>query len=207
MHRTLFALLLTVALTALVGTVPAKADGIIVIGFDDVALNQPVGSISSAWADLALSYDGFDWEGWEVMSQTACVAIYGACASPPSPSNFAYGGNDTTNLTISASNPFLFDGAQFSHWDGNVVGALTSVTIYGYLNSNPVGSVTVNLASGYLGSGGITGAVDKLVFPVSGVFQMDNFQTESVPEPATLTMISGALLALGFLGRRKFKTR
>ena len=181
-----------------------------VVGFDDLTTNQPWTTnvtVQNAWTDVPLAYAGMSWIGWEVMNRSAYNTLYGQSEPTlPSDPNFAYSGNDSGGiLTVTSADPFNFLGTQLSYWPG-ASGAVNSVTITGWLGSVQVGQVTTNLSAGWTNSGGING-VDKLVFaPANGVFRMDNLETESgVPEPASITMISGGglLLLMGALRRRR----
>ncbi len=178
----------------------AQAD---VVNFDDVTLTQSLGSVANAWADLPTNYAGYQWTGWEVMSDAACAANYSGCTiAAPSAPNFAYGGNDTATLTTESGTPFIFSGVDLAYWPG-AEGALSTVTIQGYMNNVLVGSTTTTLANSFQNSGGIAGPIDKLVFPVAGVYRADNFNVAPVPEPSSIALLGTGLLAAGLVIRRR----
>ena len=126
-------LTLIIAVIALLAT-PAMAGTI--INFDGLPTTQIWGSVYG-WDDIPLIYAGFNWVGWEVISQPAYAAFYHDNTPFPSGPNFAYPGNESEGLQISSANPFQFIGADFASWP-NANGTIPSVTITGYLGGNLV---------------------------------------------------------------------
>jgi len=204
MRKLTFSTLIAVVLSLL--AMPAMAT---VVNFDN--LPTPLfWVVPNAYGDFGPLYGGLSWTGWEVMNRPAYNAIYGQNeVALPSEPNFAYGGNDTATLTVSSVDPFNFLGAQFASWQGGQ-GLANSVAVRGYLGANLVGTVSMGLLPAWAPlSGGIAG-VDRLEFSTNlgtgmsaGYFRMDNLNYEPVPEPLTLLLIGGGLLAFGGLRRRK----
>ncbi len=192
----LFALLLLALMPA----------GAATIKFDD--LTTPNVSVDTAnWGIVPATYAGYNWTGFEVIDGVTFQGVYGTLPFPSTPNAAYNGGNGNATVTMSAASPFNLDGAYFSFWPNVGAYAANSVTVSGTLGGNPVGSpVVVSLGSGFSWVPLNLNGVDSVSFSSSqGKYWLtDNITTSAaVPEPASMLMLGGGLLALGIVGRRR----
>jgi hypothetical protein len=181
----------------------------VVVNFDNLPTPLTAFSDPNAYGNIPASYDGLTWVNWEVMNQTAYSDLYLDNTPIPSNPNFAFPSPNSQTLSISSANPFEFLGVQLSGWPDTNDPVASSVTVTGYLNNVLVGSVTQAITNTvWSSSGGITGAVDTLVFSSGDAyFRMDDVDINPTPEPATFASIVIGLLAIAIIQmRRKIKT-
>jgi PEP-CTERM motif len=175
-----------------------------VITFED--LNPSTSSFDS----MPSPYKGFTFTNWfygpDLLYRPASgvIDLFTDYADPNNPDARVI----TDNNAITATSPFIFDGATFSGYSG--------VTFQLYLGGNLVHtSMTLADAVGpdaYLPtvlSSGYGLAVDTVkVSGVQGYYSMDDFSYHAVtvaaiPEPGTYALMFAGLLAVGIAGRRR----
>jgi hypothetical protein len=196
-------ILMKLVLMALLAAGVMSAD--MVVNFDDLPTPLTAFSDPNAYGFIPASYDGFTWVNWEVMNQSAYSDLYLDNTPIPSNPNFAFPSPDSPTLSMGSATPFEFLGVHLSGWPDTDDPVASSVTITGYLNNILVGSVTEGINNtDWSSSGGITGAVDTLVFSSGdAVFRMDDVDVEFTPEPATGALVATGLLALAIVRMRR----
>jgi hypothetical protein len=159
---------------------------------------------------MSSPYKGFTFTNWfyglDILYKPASgvIDLFTDYADPINPDVRVI----TDNNAITATIPFIFDGATFSGYSG--------VTFELYLGGNLIHtSMTLADAIGpdaYLPtvlSSGYGLAVDTVkVSGVQGYYSMDDFSYHAVtvaaiPEPSTYALMFAGLLAVGIAGRRK----
>ncbi len=179
-----------------------------VIDFDDINTG------AQGWADLPLSYSGYEWQEFEVMSDWFYTSTYGNTTGAPSSPNAVYNGDGVLNATI--SNPdsdFNFIGGFFSAWSRNENQYLDPssshfIALTGYDDGILVDSITLNLSPSYQWFDINFLGIDELIITSSGdgkYWLMDDFTAEPVPEPATVLLLSSGLIGLAAVSRKKFR--
>jgi hypothetical protein len=180
-----------------------------VVNFDDLPTPLTFLTETNAYAYVPASYDGFTWVNWEVINQAAYSDLYLDSTPIPSNPNFAFPSPESSTVSMSSATPFVFVGAQFAGWPHTDDPVASSVTVNGYLNGNLIGSETEAITNTvWSSSGGISGAVDTLVFSSGDAyFRMDDVDVYFTPEPATGALIATGLIAIAIVRtRRKIKT-
>jgi hypothetical protein len=117
--------------------------------------------------------------------------------------NFSSTGNGVvTNLT--PANTTVTGAAQVASsgaLTGNTNQSLTALSV-SFLATSAVNSGTANGSS--IDASGITGITGTAAGVVSGIFfTYAPITQQGVPEPATLSLVGGALLGLGFIARKR----
>jgi hypothetical protein len=198
---------MNLALLALLSAGFMQAD--MVVNFDDLPTPLTFLSETNAYGFIPSSYDGFTWVNWEVINQSAYSDLYLDNTPIPSNPNFAYPSPNSSTVSMSSTTPFVFVGAQFSGWPDTNDPVASSVTVDGYLNGTLIGSETEAVTNTvWSSSGGISGAVDTLVFSSGDAyFRMDDIDVYVTPEPATAALVASGLLVLAIVRmRRKTKS-
>jgi hypothetical protein len=164
-----------------------------VLNFDN--LNPGVSVIP-----MPAGYGGLNW--------AANIGIWGASQPPFNPQsapnralfNLSSESGVAESLVTFIAGPKVFDGAYFSGYFNvqfNLYSGATLVATSSLLNLGASGSGPTFLASGYAGPVTTVGIVGD-----RGLFSMDNFTFEAVPEPSTLSLSVIGIVALG-LGCRQ----
>jgi hypothetical protein len=196
--NTKLASITTATLLALAGL--ARAGAPTTITFDDLTLNTGISSING----IPNGYQNLNWYNFYVAASDAYPGS-NFPAGIVSGNYAAIDGYGTTPSTISGG-PFLLDSAFLSSaWDPS-----DTIEVQGYLAGNPVFDTTVNLglaASPTDFTSLDTSPVDTVNFtvtgdPVNDNFVVDNLTVTSVPEPASLGIVSG-LATVGLIRRRR----
>ncbi|MGD0276905.1 MAG: PEP-CTERM sorting domain-containing protein [Syntrophales bacterium] len=209
--RTIYLLVLLMLAFGLLGTAGAA-----IITFDD--LN------TSGSGYVPDGYAGFNW----TLNTTSAPNSYSTHwrvwpdSNAPSPNNVATNYCDGDFVGISSNKAFDFSGAYFSTFEQSS-GAASSVTIAGFRNGSLVQDpIVLSLTLPFTWSQINLSNVDMLTFTpgteafnpyisypdgfryTEGWFGMDNFTYNTVPEPATLLLLSLGLMGVAGI-RRKLK--
>jgi hypothetical protein len=166
-----------------------------VLTFDDVA--TPGGNVVL----MPPGYGGLNWAS--NMGVWGYVQPPFNAQSPPNRVLFNFNGELGTveSLVTFIGGPKIFDGAYFSGASNvqfNLYSGTSLVATSSILSLGSGGSGPTFLASGY------ASPVDKVgIVGSRGLFSMDNFTFEQVPEPSTLLLLG--IGAISLLGYRKAK--
>jgi hypothetical protein len=145
------------------------------------------------------SYAGFNWTGWEVISN-AEVNRYGNTLSFPSLSNAGYPG-DGSHSSVSSAQAFNFLGAYLASFVGGN-GAGNSLSVTGYLGLQNIGTQIVSLTNNMVWTSINFQNVDKLEFASNGYYLLDNFTTAAVPIPGAILLFAPGLACLAMIRKK-----
>ena len=171
------------------------------IDFDDI--------LTSSYTALG-TYRGFDWSNTFALAAGTSFAPVAAASSP----NVIFPGfGAVSGFTLASPGTFTLGSIDFVQWAPFGGAAAPSTTVTGYTGGTQLFQQTVTLGSSYQTTVFNWAGIDQVTFDQNGAgwYVADNIvpsaiptgPVTSAPEPATVTLLTAGLAALGLGVRRR----